>query len=400
MTRYVGMRNSFWLILKNAIRHKRRSFLTAASMATSLCVLGLIFSLYRVLFAGGDQTSAAALRLITHHKVSLTEELPVSYEDKIQKIEGVKAVTSLRWFGGTYKDARDPNNQFAQFAVQPEAFLQVYPEIKLTEESQHAFTTQKTAAIAGRGLAAKLHWQPGERITLVSPNSPVTLELTLVGTYDASDLMWGDALYFNRDYLEDSLPTADRRRGMVQQYYIAAATRDDVARVASTVDALFSQSTAPTMTENERAFMLSFIAFIGNVKLFLIAICSAVTFAIVLVSANAISMSVRERTREVGILKTLGYSSSEILDIILGESLAIGLAGGAIGCIAAQGLCLALARAAHASTALRSLSSISMTPLTILLTLAAAAVVAAVSAAVPARIAAHTTIIEALAYGG
>ena len=154
------------------------------------------------------------------------------------------------------------------------------------------------------------------------------------------------------------------------------------------------------MTENERAFMLSFIAFIGNVKLFLIAICSAVTFAIVLVSANAISMSVRERTCEVGMLKTLGYSSSEILAIILGESLAVGLAGGLIGCFAAQGLCVALARAAHASTALRSLSSISMTPLTILLTLAAAAVVAAVSAAVPARIAAHTTIIEALAYGG
>ena len=121
------MRNSLWLILKNAVRSKRRSFLTAASMATSLCVLGLIFSLYRVLFAGGDQTSAAALRLITHHKVSLTEELPVSYEDKIQKIEGVKAVTSLRWFGGTYKDARDPNNQFAQFAIQPETFLRVYP---------------------------------------------------------------------------------------------------------------------------------------------------------------------------------------------------------------------------------------------------------------------------------
>jgi putative ABC transport system permease protein len=395
-----GMHNSLWLILKNAIRNKRRSFLTAASMATSLCVLGLIFSLYRVLFASGDQTSAAALRLITHHKISLTEELPVSYEDKIQKIEGVKAVTSLRWFGATYKDARDPNNQFAQFAIQPQAFLQVYPEIKLSEQAQYAFLTQKTAAIAGSGLAAKLHWRPGERITLVSRNSPITLELTLIGTYDASDLIWGDALYFNRQYLEDSLPATDRRRGMVQQYYIAAANRGDVGHVASAVDALFSESTAPTMTENERAFMLSFIAFIGNVKLFLIAICSAVTFAIVLVSANAISMSVRERTHEVGILKTLGYSSAEILEIVLGESLSVGLAGGVIGCFAAQGLCLALARAAHASPALRSLNSISMTPLTILLTLAAAAIVAAVSAAIPARNASQTTIIEALAYGG
>lgn len=394
------MRNSLWLVLKNAFRNKRRSFLTAASMATSLCVLGLILSLYGVLFSDGDQTSPAALRVITHHKVSLTEELPASYEEKLQKIEGVKAVTSLRWFGGTYKDARDPKNQFAQFGIQPQSFLQVYPEIKLPDETFRAFTTQKTAAIAGRGLAAKLNWRPGERITLVSPNSPVILELTLVGTYDASDMIWGDALYFNRDYLEDSLPATDKRRGMVQQYYIAAASRDDVARIASTVDRLFSESTAPTMTENERAFMLSFIAFIGNVKLFLMAICSAVTFAIVLVSANAISMSVRERTREVGILKTLGYSSSEILQMILGESLAVGLTGGLIGCFAAQGLCVALARAAHDQTALRSLASISMTPLTVLLTLAAAAIVAAVSAAIPARNAAHTTIVEALAYGG
>jgi putative ABC transport system permease protein len=369
-------------------------------MATSLCVLGLIFSLYRVLFTGGEGTSTAALRLITHHKVSLTEELPVSYEDKIRKITRVKAVTSLRWFGGTYKDAGDPNNQFGQFAVEPEAFLQVYPEVKLSEQARHTFVTQKTAAIAGRVLAAKLHWQPGERITLVSPNSPVTLELTLSGTFDASDMMFGDVLYFNHDYLEDSLPPADKRRGMVQQYYVAAATRDDVPHVASAVDGLFAESIAPTMTENEHAFMLSFIAFIGNVKLFLIAICSAVTFAIVLVSANAISMSVRERTREVGILKTLGYSSSEIRRMILGESLLIGLVGGIVGCLAAEGLCIALAKAAQGSPALHSLSSISMTPVTILLTLASAAVVAAVSAAVPARSAARTTIMEALAFGG
>jgi putative ABC transport system permease protein len=394
------MLNNLSLILKNALRSKRRSLLTAASMATSLCVLGLIFAMYRVLFAGGDQTAAAALRLIVHHKVSLTEELPLSYEDKLRKIPGVSAVTSLRYFGGAYKDARDPNNRFAQFAIEPQSFLRVYPDLGIPEQVQRSFVKQKTAAIAGRALAAKLHWQPGERITIVSPNSPVTLELTLVGTFDASEMIFGDALYFNHDYLEDSLPASDKRRGMVQQYYVAASSKDDVSRVASTIDSLFSDSTAPTMTENERAFMLSFIAFIGNVRLFLVAICSAVTFAIVLVSANAISMSVRERTREVGIFKTLGYSSSEILGIILGESLLIGLVGGIVGCIAAQGLCIALARAAHGQAALRSLSSISMTPLTVLLTLSVAVAVAAVSSAIPARGAARTSIIDALAYTG
>lgn len=396
------MRNYLSLILKNAARSKRRSFLATASMAASLCVLGLIFALYQVLFIGGDETPATALRLIVHHKVSLTQELPASYEEKIRKIPGVAAVTSLRWFGGTYRDPGDPKNHFAQFAIEPQAFLMVHPEIHLSAQEQQAFLTQKTATIATRDLASKLHWQPGERITIVNSTSTpaLTLELTLVGVFDATNEGYGETIYFNHDYLEDSLPASDKRRGMTQQYHVEASSKEDVFHVASEIDSTFAESPAATLTENERAFMLSFISFIGNLKVFMLAICSAVTFTIILVSANAISMSVRERTREVGILKTLGYASSEILLMILGESLLIGLVGGIAGCVAAEGLCLTLARAAHSQTAFRTLSALSMTPLAVLLTLAAAAVVAAISAAIPARSASRTSIIDALAYTG
>lgn len=396
------MHSTFSLIVKNAARNKRRSFLTAASMATSLCVLGLIFALYHILFIGGAEPPATALRLIVHHKVSLTQELPASFEEKIRKIPGVKAVTSLRWLGGTYKDSGDPKNHFAQFAIEPQSFLMVHPEINLSAQEQQAFLTQKTAAIATRDLAARLHWQTGERITVVSSTSTpaVTLELTLVGIYDASNEGYGETIYFNRDYLEDSLPTGDKRRGMTQQYHVDASSKEDVAHVAAAIDGTFAESPAPTLTENERAFMLSFISFIGSLKVFMFAICSAVTFTIVLVSATAISMSVRERTREVGILKALGFASSEILQIILGESLLIGLVGGIAGCIAAEGLCLALARAARSQAAFRPLSTLSMTPLTVLLTLAAAVFVAVISAAIPARAAARTSILDALTYTG
>jgi putative ABC transport system permease protein len=396
------MHNYLPLILKNAVRSKRRSFLTVASMATSLCVLGLIFALYRVLFIGGDETPATAMRLIVHHKVSLTQELPASFEEIIRKIPGVKAVTSLRWLGGTYKDPGDPKNHFAQFAIEPQEFLRVHPEINLSAQERQAFLTQKTAAIATRDLATKLHWQPGERITIVSSTStpPLTLDLALAGVFDASNEGYGETVYFNQDYLEDSLPASDKRRGMTQQYHVEASSKEDVALVAAAIDSTFAESPAPTLTENERAFMLSFISFIGSLKVFMLAICSAVTFTIVLVSANAISMSVRERTREVAIFKTLGYSSSEILQMILGESLFIGLIGGVVGCLAAEGLCVALAAAAHSQFGLRSISTISMTPLTVLLTLAAAAIVAVISAAIPARSAARTSIIDALAYTG
>jgi putative ABC transport system permease protein len=228
---------------------------------------------------------------------------------------------------------------------------------------------------------------------------PVTLDLTLVGIFDTPDQ--SGRFYFNRDYLQDSLPAGDPRRDTVQQYYVETTSKDEVSRVASTIDAMFAGSPAPTMTESEQAFMLSFISFIGNVKLFLLAISGAVTFTILLVSANTISMSVRERVREVGILKTLGFSSSDILRMIVGESAVIGFTGGVIGCVIAVLLCTGIAQAArHAPVTFLALRSFAMTPLTALLTILIAMLITVVSALVPAISAARTPIIESLAHTG
>lgn len=393
------MRDYLLFIVKNALRSKRRALLTMASVALSLCLLAVLMALYHALFLSSPTTPGQALRLVVHHKVSLTQELPLSYEKKIATLPGVRDVTSLRWFGGTYKDARDPRNNFAQFGIEPTHLFNVYPEFSMPQDEIAAFEQQKTACVASRALATKLGWKMGERITLVGTMTPMTLDLTLVGIFD--DPGDTEVLYFNHDYLQDSLSATDPHFGMVQQYYVETDSDNDVRNVSSAIDAAFSESPAPTRTESEHAFMLSFVSFVGNVKLFLLAIGGAVTFTILLVSANAISMSVRERIREVGILKTLGFSSSEVLGMILSESVFIGLVGGIVGCAIAVALSMSIAQAAHHGSAfVQSLRSFSMTPLSAALTILAALAISAISALVPAVSAARAPIVESLRHAG
>jgi putative ABC transport system permease protein len=367
-------------------------------VAVSLCLLGVLLALYRSLFSGGDTTPGQAMRLVVHHRIALTQDLPVAYEEKIAQIPGVRAVTRLRWFGGTYKDARDTRNQFAQFAIEPQTLFAVYPEFRTTESERQAFLSQKTACVASRALADKLGWKPGERITLVGA-PPVSLELTLAGIFD--DPAGNTVLYFNWAYLRDSLPAGDDNRDMAQQFYVEAGTKDVVSDVARQIDNAFADSPYPTKSEPEQAFLLSFVSFLGNLKLFLAAICGAVTFTILLVSANMLSMSVRERTREVGILKTLGFSSGEILGMVVGEASLIALAGGFLGCVLASGLCAAIAAAMkNAPGFVSAIKGLSLSPLTAALTLIIALLIGLASSVVPGLSAARTSILDALRYNG
>src|SRR5262249_21345622 len=159
--------------------------------------LGVLLALSRALFYGGETTPGQARRMVVHHKVALTQDLPVAYEQKIDQIPGVLAVTSLRWFGGTYKEAGDPKKRVAQFAVEPRRLVEVYPEFRISESEKEAFQSQKTACVASRALANKLGWNRGERIRLVGSMLPASLELTLTGIFD--DAGANSVLYFNRE---------------------------------------------------------------------------------------------------------------------------------------------------------------------------------------------------------
>jgi putative ABC transport system permease protein len=383
------------LILRNSLRNRRRSILTVSSMAVSLCLLGVLMAMYRALFYGGDTSPAQALRLMTHHKVSLANPLPSSYGAKIEQVPGVKSASVWQWFGGAYKDARDPRNFFARFGVDPARVLAIHAELVLPDEQKQVFLRERTACIASRALADKFGWKPGERITFEGDIFPVTLELTLAGIFDDPDR--NELLFFNRDYLEEALPKDSPQRDTVGAFKVQVSSPQQVPAVAKAIDGLFENSPYPTTTESERAFQLSFVSFLGNLKLFLMAICGAVTFTILLVSANTISMSVRERIPEFGIMKALGFTPAAVLGIILGEAAVIGLAGGALGCLLAGGLC-AMGRQAPAF--LNFLRQLSLTPWITVLSLSAAVLIGLASALIPALNASRTSIVDSLRHAG
>jgi putative ABC transport system permease protein len=389
------------LIVRNILRNRRRSAFTVASVAVSICLVGLLFALTRALFFGGDSTPGQAKRVVVHHKIALTQDLPVGYEQSMEKIPGVRAVTSLRWFGGTYKDPRDSKNRFAQFAVEPKTLFDVHPEYQISQTEKDLFVAQKTACVASRSLAEKLGWKPGERITLVGGMLPATLELTLAGIFDPPRNDTSSVIYFNRDYLRDSLPPGDPHRNTVQQFYVEADNKGAVPEITQRIDDAFAESPYPTKSEPEQAFMLSFASFLGNLKLFLSAICGAVTFTLLLITTNMLSMSVRERTREVGILKTLGFSDGEILGMVVGEATLIASLEGLIGCGLSAGLCAALASAMRSAPGFVSVvSGLGVSPFVAMLTISLAILIGFVSSIAPGVYAARTSIVQALQYNG
>jgi putative ABC transport system permease protein len=377
------------LAIKNSLRNRRRSVLTISSVAASMCLLGVLFALYQALFLA-TPVAGAALRLVTYHRVSLAQALPASYEAKIRQVPGVHEVTIYQWFGGVYRDARDQRNFFARFSVEPDKLFSVHPQLEISEDQKRAFLHNRTGAIADQDLAAKFGWKPGEKITLAGDIFPVTLELTLVGT--VKDPEKAESLFFNHEYLRESLGNSPRK-DQVGSFSVRAVDEAAANRIGPEIDKLFENAPEPTKTESEAAFTLQFLSFLGNVKLFLIAICGAVTFTILLVSANTMAMSVRERIGEVGVLKTLGYPNSAILAIILGEAGIISLMGGILGLLAAGGMVFLVRAGAQG---FQQVKLMSISPALGGLCLVLAVLIGVASALIPATGASRTSILDAL----
>ncbi len=373
--------------MKNAWRNRRRTLLTILSIAASLSLLGILMAIYAAFYFSAPPP-AQALRLVVRNKVSLVFPMPEAYREKIKRIPGVQEVTAQQWFGGMYKNNR-PENLFARFAIEPDKIFIVRGEMKLPEEQKTAFQRERTACLIGRQLADKIKVGLGDRITLQGDIFPITLELTVRAIFDSEQN--SEVLYFDRKYLDESIKGA--LKGNVGMFTILADSADSVPRIARAVDDEFRNSTTQTKTESESAFQLGFINSLGNVKAFLLSICAAVTFTVLLVSGNTMAMSVRERVREVGVLKTLGFTRPAILGMILGESVSLAVLGGAIGLGIAAGLC-SLMRMAPGFVG--QLKTLSIHPPVALTCLGAAVVIGLVSSAIPAWNASGTPIVEAL----
>jgi len=347
-------------------------------------------ALYHAFFFS-EASAEQALRLLTRNRISLANTVPVSYMDKIRQVPGVREVIIMQWFGGTYKDARDPRNFFARFAVEPEKLFTVYSEYRVPGEQRKAFLQERTACLVGRKLADRLGFRLGDRIVLKGDIFPITLELTVRAIYESR--RDNENLMFHYAYLREALPRS--RQDMVSTFGLLADRPESVPRIAEAVDEMFRNAPVQTKTESERAFELSFISFLGNVKLFLLSICAAVTFTILLVSASTMAMSVRERVREVGILKTLGFTPAAILGVIVAESVFIALLGGVLGLALATGICALLRQAPSLVT---DMSRLTISPTVFALSLLIAGLIGVVSSLVPAWSASRRPIVESLRF--
>jgi putative ABC transport system permease protein len=307
----------------------------------------------------------------------------------MEHVPGVRAVTVANWFGGVYKDDRDPKNNFARFAIEPEKLFRIYGEYRIPEDQRKAFERDRAGCVVGRDLANLFHFQVGDRIPVTGSVFPGDYEFTVRGIFDSPRA--SEILYFNNEYLEQSLP--EGRRGNVIMYYILIDDPAHSARIAKAIDALFANSTAQTKTESAQAFAVGFLALLGNVKMFLIGISAAVMFTVLLVSANTMAMSVRERGREVGILKTLGFAPGSILGMILGEACAISIAGGTIGYLVSTLLMRLVAKSPFGAY-LPAFQPFEL-PVAVACVLTAAAI-GVMSSLVPALSASRTSIVEAL----
>jgi putative ABC transport system permease protein len=378
-------------VRKNSFRNKRRSILTVLSIAFSLLLLSFLMSVWRAFYM--DQGSAeSAQRLITRHKVSLANFLPGYYRAKIRAISGVEHVVPMAWFQGIYRDEK-PENFFARFGTDPDEFFETYKDLSIPSDQLEAWKKDRAGAVADVALAKKYGWKIGDRIVIQGDIYPIRLELTLRGLFKSSEP--NDALYFNWKYVEEGVAFAKDKAGL---FTILVDSPQDVNRVALAVDQTFANAPEPTKTETEKSFQLSFISMLGNVKAFILVISLAAVFTILLVSGNTMAMSIRERTREVAVLKTLGFRRQTILGLFVGEAVTIALIGGIVGSVVAFPLLWGLSHAPQMGGLF--LLAVREWPYVAPVSWAVASVAGFLSAAIPAYAASRTGIVDGLRHIG
>ena len=316
-------------LLSASLRRKRlRTAFTLASIAIAFLLFGLAESMRNAFQSGVDV--AGADRLLTMHKVSFTMLLPASYENRIRAVDGVVAVIPQTWFGAWFRDQR---NQIPAFPTDPKDMLRIYPEFVIPEDQRQAWLADRTGVLIGRALVDAFGWQPGDVIPLRSAiwrqqDGSDAWPVTVRAVYELPE--GGDTrqIFINQDYFEEAKSFG---KGLIGWYVVKIEDPSQVGRVSADIDALFANSPAETKTSSERAMAQSFVNQVGNIGAILTAIVTAVFFTMLLVTANTMAQSVRERTSEIGVLKTLGFSSPGVLGLVLSESVLITVLGGALG---------------------------------------------------------------------
>jgi putative ABC transport system permease protein len=315
-------------ILRNALRNRRRFALTVTSVAFSLFLLTVLLVMLRGL-TDPATTDDAALRIVVRHKVSLANMLLSKYKTRLERMPGVKHCTKLLWFGGIYQDEK---NFFPQFACDADSLFKVLSEARIDPKQLEQFIKERTACVVGIRTMERFGWKLGERLTLMGAMWPCNLELTVRGVYSGS--VDESNLFFHHEYFDEALGD----QGITGLFWVRCESADAVPRLIEQIDAEFANSDAETKTETQQSFQLGFVSMLGNLKLLIGSICTVIVFTLVLVTAATMAMAIRERTRELALLKALGFGARSVFGLLLAESFGLAMLGGALGCAAAWGM--------------------------------------------------------------
>jgi len=381
------------------LKHLRKNWIRTLStvLAMSVCIF-LICTLQTVIAAVNFGLNAGSTRrLVVRDYVSLANNLPLTYKQKVAAIPGVTDTTIVSWFGGVY---RDPKNFFANLAVEPEAFLRIYPEVMLPPDQKAAWLSDVRGAIIGRKLAQRFGWKLGDHVQLESFIPPYRVgkpfDFVVDGIYDTDEARYPGtdlgSMYFNFKYLYEA---TGQRVGIGT----LTAQIDDPAnagRMSKTIDEAFDNSDNPTKTETEQAFRAGFVALAGNLALLLNLIGMAVAFTILLVTANTMSIAVRERQQEIAVLKTLGFPSTLVMALILSEALLLGLMGGLLGILFARGMIAVLVNVPFLGDILRGFPGLGLSPQIASLGIGMALLLGLLAGFIPAILAYRARITDAL----
>jgi putative ABC transport system permease protein len=376
------------ILYRNAFRNKLRTGLTVLGIAVAILAFGLLRTLVDAWYAGVEASSA--VRLVTRNSISLIFPLPIAYKDKIRQVPGVKLVSWGNWFGGIYIEEK---NFFPNFAVEPRSYLELYPEYILSDDQRLAFYRDRRGFVAGRKVVEKFGWKIGNAVTLKGTIYPGEWDFVLRGIYRGKDDTIDETqFFFHWDYLNETMKkTVPRRADQVGFYLVGVQSADLATTVAVSIDHLFKNSLAETLTETERAFNLGFVAMTEAIVTAIQIVSLLVVVIIMAVVANTMAMTTRERIGEYAILKTLGFGRVHISSLIFGESLVITM----LGCLV--GIALTFPAVTIASHELGTYFPIfKVERETLYLDVMAALVVATFAAIIPARRAIRIRIAEGL----
>ena len=368
------------LVFKNLFRHRLRTALTIVGIATAVMAFGLIRTIVGAWNAG--VTGAAANRMITRHRVSLIFPIPLPYRNEIARVPGVTAVSWANWFGGVYGEPNDFKNFWPRFAVDPDTYFDLYPEFQLPPDQLAAFKKERNACVIGRKLAQQHGFKLGDVITMEGDIFPGSWQWVVRGIYTGRDPSTDETqMFFQFAYLFEQVRQREPGRPVDAGFYVLrVGSSDAMARVARAADTQFVNSRSPTKTESEREFQQSFVQMSSAIITSLQVISVVIVGIILLVLANTIIMSVRERTREYAVLKTLGFSGRHLAGFVLGEALVISLSGGVLGLLLTFPIVKGFAKALPTFFPV-----INVAPLTMALGIGAALLAGLAAAAIPAN---------------